>query len=153
MTLPILLPHQLQSHIFVTLQFLVHLLPVRRRVGANTCLFRNNPWIQPCFQPGLAEFRRWRPCQAAGYEPCQVLMHGALADQRATGDLTLPQLVVKMKAKNLMDLAHGHSLSGHVPSIGNPPGEMSNIVATVVLAISITLPARSLLLIAFKQES
>src|SRR5256885_5443946 len=86
MTLPILLPHQLQSHIFVTLQFLVHLLPVRRRVGANTCLFRNNPWIQPCFQSGLAEFRRWRPCQAAGYEPCQVLMHGALADQRATGD-------------------------------------------------------------------
>lgn len=69
---------------------------------------------QSRFHLCLGHFRRQGPTQSRRREPFEVIMHRALADVGAAGNLPLPQLEIETQPQNFSGLAHGHSLSGHL---------------------------------------
>src|ERR1700678_2339034 len=70
-------------------------------------------WKQPSLQIRFGHLRRKRPTQSRRTKTLYVLVHRALADVGAAGDLPLPQLQLEIQPKDFSHLAHGHSLYGH----------------------------------------
>ena len=100
------------------------------------------------FQCWLGHLRRQRPAQPRRRVPLQIIMHRALADVGAAGNLPLHQLKIEIQPQDFSGLAHGHSLSGH----RSPPRRRSSYPCFDVqrrqtlfhrqfLIIPITLPA------------
>src|ERR1700691_5880281 len=70
-------------------------------------------WKQPSLQIRFGHLRRKRPTQSRRTKTLYVLVHRALADVGAAGDLPLPQLQLEIQPKDFSRLTHGHSLSRH----------------------------------------
>jgi hypothetical protein len=103
-----LLPDQLQSQVFVGLQILVDLRPIRLRVLApnnRSGPLRKQRLLDLLVPPVL---RNW-PLQTCRLGGGHVLMDSALGNGTTAGDLMLAQSE-RMEPQNFLQLAHGQPL-------------------------------------------
>src|SRR5215469_13561924 len=111
----VLLPQQLPGGVFMPLQLFVKLREVGQWAFRIQCMvFAWRGRKQSRFYLCLGHLCRQRPTQPRRREPFEVIMHRALADIGAAGDLPLPQLEIEMQPQDFSGLTHGHSLSGHL---------------------------------------
>jgi len=93
----VLFPQQLPRGVLVALQLLMDVSEVGQSLGfvqlAGDSIARKQLLLQLRFR----HLRRQRPAQSRCLKPLQVLVHCALTDVGAAGDLPLPQLQLEVQ--------------------------------------------------------
>src|SRR5215831_19126775 len=106
----ILLPQDHQRHVS-SLQFLVHLRPVRQR--SRWSLVKAGGCKQPRLQLGVADLRRDWPRDANDFGAGHELADGRFANPGGPAHLTDAELVLVCQAQNFANLPHRHPLRRH----------------------------------------
>jgi hypothetical protein len=113
MLFTVFLPKQFERQIPMLFQLPADVVEVRlcSLWSPWRCLVRwKQGVLKPLFIPVCAE----RPLEGGGFGARQIIVHRALADVYAAGDLPLPEFLLEVEPQNLSDLSHGLSLSGQL---------------------------------------
>jgi hypothetical protein len=105
--LPVLLPEQLLSQVWMTLALLMKVGEVWHRQHRRARQWRTTE--QGSLQPFLVSILPKRPRQSGSFGPLQILMNGSEANRTTAGDCSQPQTHSKLQSKNFFDLTHGQS--------------------------------------------